>query len=76
MTIAISRPSAPSLHPGRVALHLVLMVAGLFVLLPFLLMLVGSLMPKADILKRSIDVARVSLNNYFEAFQVVPFGRY
>jgi multiple sugar transport system permease protein len=66
----------PSLHPGRIALHLMLMVAGLFVLLPFLLMLVGSLMPKADILRRSLDLARLSLNNYFEMFRVVPFGRY
>jgi multiple sugar transport system permease protein len=68
--------SNPPLNLGRVALHLVLMVAGLFVLLPFLLMLVGSLMPKADILRRSIDLARFSFNNYAETFQVIPFGRY
>jgi multiple sugar transport system permease protein len=57
-------------------LHLLLIGFGVFVILPFALMLVASLMPKTDILRRSFDVARLSLNNYVEVFRAVPFGRY
>jgi multiple sugar transport system permease protein len=57
-------------------LHLLLIGFGVFVILPFALMLVASLMPKTDILRRSFDPTRLSLNNYVEVFRAVPFGRY
>jgi multiple sugar transport system permease protein len=61
---------------GRLGLHLLLIFFGAFILLPFLIMLVASLAPREDILRRSFDVARFSLDNYVETFRVVPFGRY
>lgn len=39
------------LQTSHIGLHLLLLVAGAFVLLPFALMLLASLMPKADILR-------------------------
>jgi multiple sugar transport system permease protein len=68
--------STPSAYPQRILLHLGLLLAGFFVVLPFLLMLLGSLMPKADILKRTLDVTHLSLVNYLETFRAIPFGRY
>ena len=44
--------------------------------LPFLVMLLGSVMPKADILRRSVALDRLTLQNYVETFQAIPFGRY
>lgn len=76
MTTIAYRPNPSLFNPGHLALHLVLMGFGLFVVLPFLLMFVGSLMPKADLLRRSFEVSRLSLDNYFETFRVVPFARY
>jgi multiple sugar transport system permease protein len=63
-------------HSGRTLLHLGLLLAGFFVVLPFLLMVLGSLMPKADILKRTFDITHLSLVNYLETFRTIPFGRY
>jgi multiple sugar transport system permease protein len=61
---------------GRLALHLLLLIGGLAVLLPFLVMLFVSLMPKEVILARAFDWRLASLQNYFEVFQAVPFGRF
>ncbi|MEZ4863715.1 MAG: carbohydrate ABC transporter permease [Caldilineaceae bacterium] len=61
---------------GRILLQAALMVCGAFVLLPFAVMLLGSLMPKEDILRRTIALNRLSLQNYSETFSAVPFGRY
>lgn len=57
-------------------LQIALLVAGSFVALPFLVMLLGSMMPKADIIRRSFDWNRLTIYNYFETFAAVPFGRY
>jgi multiple sugar transport system permease protein len=61
---------------ARLALHLLLIAGSLLVLLPFLVMLFVSFMPKEVILTRAFDWRLISLNNYFEIFEVVPFGRY
>lgn len=45
-------------------------------MLPFLVMFLGSLMPKADILRRTVALDRLTIQNYFETFQAIPFGRY
>ncbi|MCC6454877.1 MAG: carbohydrate ABC transporter permease [Caldilineaceae bacterium] len=69
-----ARGQLPAL--ARLALHLLLIAGSLLVLLPFLVMLLVSLMPKEVILTRAFDWQLASLNNYFEIFEVVPFGRY
>lgn len=76
MTIVATGSSRRLPVAGRLALHTVLILVGLFVVLPFALMLVASLMPKADILRRTVDVTRFSLDNYFQTFRTVPFRRY
>jgi len=63
-------------HQPRWLLQSVLLIAGFFVALPFLVMLLGSVMPKADILRRTVALERLTLQNYVETFQVIPFGRY
>ncbi|MCB0124913.1 MAG: carbohydrate ABC transporter permease, partial [Caldilineaceae bacterium] len=63
-------------HRPRWLLQLALLVAGFLVVLPFLVMLLGSLMPKADILRRTVALDRLTIQNYFETFQAIPFGRY
>ncbi len=67
--------SAQSRRP-RWLLQSLLLIAGFFVALPFLVMLLGSVMPKADILRRTFALERLTLQNYVETFQVIPFGRY
>lgn len=61
---------------ARLGLHLLLIVGSLIVLLPFLVMLFVSLMPKEVILSRKFSLDLISLNNYVEIFQAVPFGRF
>lgn len=61
---------------ARIAVHLLLIIGSLLVLLPFLVMLFVSLMPKEVILTREFDWRLISLRNYFEIFEVVPFGRF
>ncbi len=61
---------------GRLALHTVLIAGSGLMLLPFLVMLLVSLMPKEVILTRAYRLELVSLQNYFETFRVVPFGRF
>ena len=48
----------------------------MLVLLPFLIMLLGSLLPKAAILQRSFGLGDLTLSNYTATFEVVPFGRF
>lgn len=61
---------------AQLALHLLLMVGSVLVVLPFLIMLFVSFMPKEVILSRAFDWRLASLNNYFALFEAVPFGRF
>lgn len=61
---------------GRLTLHTILILGSGIMLLPFLIMLLVSLMPKEVILTRAYRLELVSLQNYFETFAVVPFGRF
>ena len=61
---------------AQLALQILLLAGSALVLLPFLIMFFTSLMPKEVILSRDFDWRLASLNNYFEIFQVVPFGRF
>lgn len=59
-----------------VLLHVALILGSFLVLMPFLIMLLGSLLPKAAILQRSFSLSDLTLRNYFATFEVVPFGRF
>jgi multiple sugar transport system permease protein len=72
---AYSRNTARRL-PGRLALHLVLILGGLVVLAPFIVMVLVSLSPKEAFLQRSFSWDQISLRNYAETFSAVPFGRF
>lgn len=78
MATTTVRPTRYSTQPRRPRwlLQLFLLIAGFFMGLPFLVMLLGSVMPKADILRRSVALDRLTLQNYVETFQAIPFGRY
>jgi len=58
------------------ALHLLLILGGAAVLLPFLVMFFVSLMPKEVILSRRFSLDLITFENYLETFAVVPFGRF
>ncbi len=78
MATTTFQPTGSNTHRQRPRwlLQSVLLIAGFFVALPFMVMLLGSLMPKADILRRTVALDRLTLQNYVETFQVIPFGRY
>ncbi len=57
-------------------LHLALILGSTLMLMPFAVMLLASLMPKADILQRSVRLDHLTLRNYVEMFSAVPFGRF
>lgn len=57
-------------------LHIVLILGSLVMLLPFWVMLLASLVPKELLLARDFGWSDLSIENYFETFQAIPFGRY
>jgi multiple sugar transport system permease protein len=60
----------------RWALYAALMLGSFVVLLPFLLMLLVSLLPNEAVMSHRFSLSQVSLRSYIETFRVVPFGRY
>ncbi len=62
--------------PVRSALYFVLIVGSLIMLAPFVIMLIVSLWPNEAFLARRFPLSQITLNNYVEAFRVLPFGRY
>ncbi|MEX1018114.1 MAG: carbohydrate ABC transporter permease, partial [Litorilinea sp.] len=56
--------------------HIVLLLAGIMVLLPFAIMFMASVMPKSAILRQEFSLAQVTFENYVETFRVIPFGRF
>jgi multiple sugar transport system permease protein len=60
----------------HLGLHLLLLAGSALVLLPFLIMLLVSFMPKEVILTRDFAWRLASLDNYFAIFEAVPFGRF
>jgi multiple sugar transport system permease protein len=77
-----AEPGTPGQARGKLSflahfgLHLLLLGGGALVVLPFLVMLFVSFMPKEVILSRAFAWRLASLNNYFEIFEAVPFGRF
>ncbi len=62
--------------PARLALHTVLILGTAIMVTPFLLMLLVSLLPLNAFLQRNFSLSALTVDNYFETFRVVPFGRY
>jgi multiple sugar transport system permease protein len=60
----------------QLSLYAVLILGSLIMLAPFFIMLVVSLWPNEAFLARRFPLSQISLNNYVEAFRVLPFGRY
>ncbi len=75
-------PATPGQAKGRLSLwsrfgiHLLLIAGSSLTLLPFLIMLMVSFMPKEVILTREFDWRLARLDNYFAIFEAVPFGRF
>jgi multiple sugar transport system permease protein len=61
---------------GRALLHIVLITGGVVMAAPFLAMLIGSLLPKSALLRGAFAWRDLSLDNYVETFQIMPFGRF
>ena len=61
---------------GRTFVHVALLLGSLVTLLPFLVMLIGSLVPKEMLLSRNFGMGDFSFNNYVETFRAIPFGRF
>lgn len=82
MTTRSLQPAGPSsrgLGPSmgaRIALHTLLLLGSIITLLPFLVMLIGSLVPKELLLSRDFGWSDLTVANYFETFRVIPFGRF
>jgi len=78
----LAAPGTPGQARGRlplltqVGLHILLIAGGFLVLLPFLIMLLVSFMPKEVILTRAFALRLATWDNYIQLFQAVPFGRF
>jgi multiple sugar transport system permease protein len=73
------RPTEPAARlrlPSRLLLFLLLALGSFIMLAPFLVMLVVSLFPIEAFLTRDFSLDQLTLQNYVETFQVVPFARY
>ncbi len=60
----------------RYALYAALILGSVLMLLPFLLMLLVSLMPLKAFMSRQFSFDQLTFSNYIETFRVAPFGRY
>lgn len=61
---------------ARLGLHTVLILGTAIMVAPFLLMVLVSLLPLTAFMQRNFSLELLTLDNYVETFQVVPFGRY
>ena len=62
--------------PARFTLYAALILGSLVMVAPFFIMLGVSLWPNEAFLARRFPLSQITLNNYVEAFRVLPFGRY
>ncbi|MBK8795404.1 MAG: carbohydrate ABC transporter permease [Anaerolineales bacterium] len=62
--------------PARLALHAILILGTIIMVAPFLLMVLVSLLPLTAFMRQEFSLSILTLDNYFETFQAVPFGRY
>ena len=68
--------SRRTFNSQKLLLQIALVFGSVIVLLPFLIMLLGSVLPKSAILQRSFEISDLTLENYVETFRIVPFGRF
>ena len=59
-----------------ILLHIILVVIGITMMLPFLWMVLTSLKPLAEIDLENWIPSRFQWRNYFEVFKVIPFARF
>ncbi len=57
-------------------LHLLLLLGSVIMLTPFGFMLLVSLWPKTAFLTRQFALDQITIQNYFETFRQIPFGRF
>ncbi|MBX3011589.1 MAG: carbohydrate ABC transporter permease [Caldilineaceae bacterium] len=57
-------------------LHGLLLLGSLIMLTPFGFMLLVSLWPKTAFLTRQFPLEQITIQNYFETFRQIPFGRF
>ncbi|MGQ9489988.1 MAG: carbohydrate ABC transporter permease [Anaerolineae bacterium] len=72
----MKQSEAGRLRLSQMALYASLVVGSLIMLAPFFTMLVVSLWPNQAFLARRFPLEQITLSNYRETFQVIPFGRY
>jgi multiple sugar transport system permease protein len=66
----------PYRQPRYLWLHLLLILGSIMMLAPFGLMLLVSLWPKTAFLARTYPLDQITIQNYFETFRQIPFGRF
>lgn len=72
-------PDRSQVHSSRIAryaLYAALILGSALMLLPFLLMLLVSLLPLDAFMSRRFSLDQLTISNYIETFRVAPFGRY
>jgi len=57
-------------------IHLALLLGGILFFFPFIVMFIGSLVPKALLLSRNFTLADLTYVNYLETFRAIPFARF
>ncbi len=72
-TLTVPRPN---IRPTFAWLHLLLILGSAVMLTPFAFMLLVSLWPKTAFMARTFTLEQFTIQNYFEVFRQIPFGRF
>jgi multiple sugar transport system permease protein len=66
----------PRVQGNYLWLHVLLLLGSVVTLTPFGFMLLVSLWPKTAFLTREFSLNQITIQNYFETFRQIPFGRF
>lgn len=66
----------PRVQGNYLWLHVLLLLGSVVTLTPFGFMLLVSLWPKTAFLTREFPLHQITIQNYFETFRQIPFGRF
>jgi len=66
----------PRVQENYLWLHVLLLLGSVVTLTPFGFMLLVSLWPKTAFLTREFPLNQITIQNYFETFRQIPFGRF
>ncbi|MCE7985984.1 MAG: carbohydrate ABC transporter permease [Caldilinea sp. CFX5] len=66
----------PRVQGNYLWLHVLLLLGSVVTLTPFGFMLLVSLWPKTAFLTREFPLDQITIQNYFETFRQIPFGRF